>query len=132
MVDFLTAIVSGRIPGIRLCNYKLADLEYADDIVILSSSLGKLKQTLFIYEAEAGKRGLKVNWAKKKSMHVSNEPDPTAFFLNSTLIQRVSSFVYLGSNVSDSGDFLDEICGRELFRDSYGVSAVYQAPNLQP
>lgn len=66
IADFIIGIVSGKFPGIRQGSYKLADMEYADDIVILSSFLDELKQALTIQYTKLKSRSWNWRWTGRK------------------------------------------------------------------
>ena len=49
VIDYLMARVIERIPGVSFGNFHLADLEYADDTLILATTTEQLRETLVIY-----------------------------------------------------------------------------------
>ena len=101
--------VSEQVAGIQIGSSQLLDLEYADDTVILSSSSESIKTALRIYQAEASKLGLEVNWTKTKIMHVADDQTPPTIETNNDSVEVVSSFVYLGSTLTRTGDVSLEI-----------------------
>ena len=109
MVDYLMEKVAEKVPGIQLGSYRMTDLEYADDTLLLGSSLEDIRQALTTYEIEAAKLGLKVNWTKTKLMRVGDGPDPPSLIVNGETVEFVPSFVYLGSTVSHTGDLSCEV-----------------------
>ena len=78
VVDHLMSRVCAQIPAVSFGNLHLADLEYADDTILLSNGndIEKLTAALSVYDRESRKLGLKVSWAKTKLMHVGEGPDP--------------------------------------------------------
>ena len=68
--------VEERIQGVSFGNYHLADLEYADDTIVLATTVDQLRDALVIYQEEANKLGLRVSWPKTKAMHIGDRPNP--------------------------------------------------------
>jgi len=66
--------VCAQIPAVSFGNLHLADLEYADDTILLSNDIEKLTAALSVYDRESRKSGLKVSWAKTKLIHVCEAP----------------------------------------------------------
>ena len=87
VLDYLMSKVSEQVPGVRLGNQSLGDLEYADDTAMLTSSFAELKRALIVFSQEAGKLGLVVNWTKTELMFIGDGPIPpvTGFFVTRTL-----------------------------------------------
>jgi len=74
IVDHLMSRVCAQIPAVSFGNLHLADLEYADDTILLSNDIEKLTAALSVYDRESRKSGLKVSWAKTKLIHVCEAP----------------------------------------------------------
>ena len=79
--------VCEHVPGVSLGNYQLTDLEYADNTIMLSTSNSLLKDALMVYNEEAEKLVLYVNWTKTKFMHVVEGPDPPTILLGNNTIE---------------------------------------------
>ena len=109
VIDHLMTTVSEQIQGIHLGDFQLLDLEYADDTVILASTIEGIKTAMLTYQTEATKLGLKVNWTKTKVMHIGDGQAPTAIEINNESVEVVPSFVYLGSTVTRTGDISLEV-----------------------
>ena len=75
-INYLMLQVSQRTPGVLHSNYQLLYLEYVDDIKLFCESITNLESALNIYQEEATKLGLRVNWSKIKLMHIVDDPDP--------------------------------------------------------
>lgn len=89
----------------------LEDLEYADDIVLISSSLPDLQIKLDSLREEALDKGLRINARKTVEMRVQScENRPLR--LNGTPLESVAKFVYLGSTVTNSGGSDDDVDAR--------------------
>ena len=98
-----------RIPGLTLGNYRLTDLEYADDTTIFAQTLEELVQSLMICEEEASKIGLAINWSKTRIMTAGNAVAPNSVHINGEEVRTTSSFLYLGSKVSGQGGCAEDI-----------------------
>jgi len=90
-------------------NLHLADLEYADDTILLSNDMEKLTAALSVYDRESRKLGLKVSWTKTKLMHVGEGPDPPSLSIDGNAVEFADSFVCLGSTITNNGDLKPEI-----------------------
>ena len=60
IIDHLMTQVCQRITGVRLGNYHLIDLEYAEDTTLLSDTVADLVAGLSIFQEGASKFGLQV------------------------------------------------------------------------
>ena len=109
VIDYIMERVVAGIPAVKLGAYELADLEYADDTAILQGSLQDLTRALEIFDQEAKKLGLAVNWDKTELMRVGDGPDPANITIAGEEVKFVSSFRYLGSIISNKGDLKPEI-----------------------
>ncbi len=85
-------------------DYTLTDLEYADDTTLFCNTLDELRNVLEIFNEEAKNLGLSVNWSKTELMHIGDGPDPPPLLFNNIPVNFVSTFTYLGSTVSGTGD----------------------------
>ena len=103
------AWVSACVPGVSLGNYTIVDLEYADDTTLLCNTPDQLKDALVIFNEESQKLGLSINWTKTELMHVGDGPDPPPLTFNNISVKFVSTFIYLGSKISKTGDLKPEI-----------------------
>jgi hypothetical protein len=84
--------------------YKLNDLDYADDIALLESLLENAQAQLERINTEANKVGLEINVDKTKLM-VFNPPNHATqqtLNLNNECIEVVRDFKYLGSMMDAS------------------------------
>ena len=107
------------VNGVRINN-----IRYADDTVLLATSQEGLQQ-LFNTLAEESKRyGLSINAKKTKSMVISKMTPPPTCVLNqdTTTIEQVASFNYLGSMITSDGRSRGEIRRRiALAKSSFGI-----------
>lgn len=110
---------------------KLDDLDFADDVCLLSNTISGMQTKLQrLYEAGL-RRGLKINLGKTKLMKVNIE-NSTAVTINGTAIEEVSEFCYLGSTITRSGGTDADINSRiKKARDVYGgLSRVWNASTI--
>ena len=81
---------------------QLHDLDYADDIVLISETLNHLQAKTNRVCEEAAMMGLTINIDKTKTMRV-NSGCNTEVTVNGTGLEDVDKFTYLGSLVNKSG-----------------------------
>ncbi|PVD36795.1 hypothetical protein C0Q70_03785 [Pomacea canaliculata] len=86
----------------------LEDLDFADDIALLSHRHQDMQEKTKAFSETAGNIGLKVSTKKTKSMRV-NARVQDSIKLNGEEIEQVDSFTYLGSKMSNTGDAEVEI-----------------------
>ncbi|XP_047984805.1 uncharacterized protein LOC125225240 [Leguminivora glycinivorella] len=89
----------------------LEDLDYADDIVLISPSLAHLKAKLESLQEEAEAMGLRINRRKTVNMRVQSACKEPLLLKNDRL-ESVSKFVYLGSTLSCQGGADDDVESR--------------------
>nr|KAG5690574.1 hypothetical protein BaRGS_009236 [Batillaria attramentaria] len=102
----------GRRTGIQWTFSKqLEDLDFADDIALLSHKQQDAQEKLNRVAEEAEKTGLKINISKTEVMRVNHKQhDPIQ--LHQEDIKEVDKFVYLGSVVSKDGGTDEDIKSR--------------------
>ena len=118
VIDYIMSKVVERVPGIQLGSYNIADLEYADDTAMLTGTLDDLISALNVFREEAEKLGLSVNWDKTELMRIGDGPDPDNPYFNNIEVKFVSTFKYLGSIISKTGDLKPEITRRRILAAS--------------
>jgi len=92
--------------GIQLRPHqKLCDLDYADDICLLSHSLTAIKRKLDRLATNAAAVGLKINLSKTKLMRIATDNNPLQVNIGNsmTTIEDVDKFCYLGSMLTKDG-----------------------------
>ncbi len=101
--EVLRQSLDGRRRGIlwRLTEH-LEDLDYADDIVLLSHNFGDMQTKLNDLVEESQKVGLRVNIEKTKDLRV-NSRVTEAFRIGEEVIERVDDFLYLGAKIDENG-----------------------------
>ncbi|CAG5100682.1 Similar to jockey\pol: RNA-directed DNA polymerase from mobile element jockey (Drosophila funebris) [Cotesia congregata] len=96
IVDFFRA---RRVVGTRIdCSHDLLMLLYADDLIILASSVGDLRKKLVILEDYCRINALTVNIQKTKAMNFrkGGPGEKTKLHLNGELIEWTDHYMYLG------------------------------------
>ena len=81
---------------------QLEDLDFADDICLLSHRLQDAQDKLNRVSWEARKTGLLINTKKTEAMRLNHKQE-TPITLNGDILKEVDRFVYLGSVVSTDG-----------------------------
>ena len=95
--------VDGERTGIRW-NFTtmLEDLDFADDLALLSSTLDHLQTKTSKLENNAAKVGLRLNAKKCKAMK-TNSKSEDKLKVKGSEVEEVESFTYLGANVTKDG-----------------------------
>jgi len=105
--------VGGGENGIRWkFTSKLDDLDFADDIALLSSTKHQMQCKLNRLNAEAGRVGLKINAQKTKMMRINqNSQEPFTIGAQGR-IEDVEEFTYLGAIVCKDGGGMKDLKNR--------------------
>ena len=92
-------------------NNKLDDLDFADDVALLSSTKQhiQMKTTKLVEESE--RLGLKVNVGKTKVLRI-NARNEEKIYLKGEEIENVTSFIYLGATVTPEGGRMADMKNR--------------------
>ncbi|PFX25550.1 putative uncharacterized transposon-derived protein F52C9.6 [Stylophora pistillata] len=89
-------LVGGGENGIRWkFTSKLDDLDFADDIVLLSSTKQQIQDKTTRLDEEARRVGLQINKEKTKAMRI-NAKNKEKIIIKGQGIEDVDEFVYLG------------------------------------
>jgi hypothetical protein len=97
---------SARFAEQIIPNRFLTDLEFADDITLLSTNLENIQQLLYAVEREALKVGLRINRDKTEYLVIgkliTSRKNQLLYSLNSSIpLQQVDDFKFLGSLLID-------------------------------
>ncbi|KAI5752991.1 hypothetical protein M8J77_022506 [Diaphorina citri] len=92
---------------------RLEDIDFADDICLLSQNLKDMKDKIEDLRKDAMEVGLKINVKKTKRMDINCKRNED-IFLNGEVIEKVESFQYLGSIITTSGGAEEDIKTRIL------------------
>ena len=90
---------------------KLNDLDYADDICLLTHKYADMQQKIRKLSELAGEVGLKINISKTKTMRL-NTTITTPIHTNQQELEDVKEFVYLGCTLSITGGTEEDIAKR--------------------
>ncbi|XP_071137251.1 uncharacterized protein [Mytilus edulis] len=89
----------------------LDDLDFTDDICLLSSNRNNLQNKTTILNETAQSKGLTINEKKTKLMNISsNTIQPV--YLGHNIIEEVGDFTYLGSMLSNTNGTAKDIRAR--------------------
>ena len=113
LIDFIMRrTVGDKEKGIQWVDGKhLADLDYADDIALLSNNINNLQELLDKLKENGRKVGLKINARKTEIMRTEHAQHGN-ISLNDQIVNNVSNFKYLGTVVSDTGSLEAEFSER--------------------
>jgi len=95
--------------GIRWkINNKLDDIDFADDIALVSSSFQQMDDKTKKLVTYASRTGLKINAKKTNLMRINNK-EQRPIEVNGINIEDVEEFTYLGATVSTKGGGTEDI-----------------------
>ena len=104
--------VQGKNTGIRWkFMSKLEDLDFADDIALISSKFNDIQDKTTAVKEWAEKAGLKINIGKTKSMRLNTKID-RPLRIDGKELEDVDQFTYLGSKVTKEGGASEDIKSR--------------------
>jgi len=90
----------------------LEDLDFADDIALLSSKISNLKEKTGRLAEEAARVGLKLNARKCKMLRTGFAHSSEDVVVNGEEVEDVAEFVYLGATVNKEGGGSRDITNR--------------------
>ena len=100
----------GGFLGATLGTETFTDLDYADDVALLSEMLEVLLLALDVLKNEASPLGLEVNWQKTKIQStIDSATLPPSVLVAGNSVDIVESFVYLGSEIHSTGSSESEV-----------------------
>ena len=100
-LDENAGIVLERRRSSRYRQYRLSDLDFADDITLIDDTVERLQHANSLLEEKGSKVGLTINSKKTKVMSVSKQECNTNITLtNQDALENVQNFNYLGSTIS--------------------------------
>ncbi|XP_061587446.1 tubulin alpha-1B chain-like [Cololabis saira] len=82
----------------------LDDLDFADDLALLSHTISQMRQDTQRLEHSSGQVGLVINASKSKEMRVKILGNAKPVYCRDTELEIVKEFTYLGSVISSDGD----------------------------
>ena len=92
--------------GIKIAWRSINTLIYADDTTLMAESKEEVKNLLMKVEEESEEAGLKLNIQKMKTM--ASGPI-ISWQIDGETMERVTEFIFLGSNITVDGDCSHEI-----------------------
>ena len=98
--------------GIKINGKTINNLRYADDTVVIASSLSELQHLMDAIVGHRERYGLYINISKTKLMVFSKVQIPAVLRIHNNIVEQVSCFRYLGALVSSSCDSTKEILSR--------------------
>ncbi|CAH8856362.1 unnamed protein product [Trichobilharzia szidati] len=108
--------VGNEKTGISWTDVKnLEDLDFADDLCLMSHKIEDLQAKTDKLVEEAAKTGLQVNIDKAEVMKITNQQQqqhPVPITINGRDLKEVTSFTYLGSIVSTTGGTDEDVKSR--------------------
>ena len=92
--------------GIKIAGRNINNLRYADDTTLMAKSKEELKSLLMKVKEESEKVGLKLSIQKTKIM--ASGPI-TSWQIDGEMVETVTNFIFLGSQITADGDCSHEI-----------------------
>ena len=88
--------------GIKVGGSNINNIRYADDTVIIADTPEKLQALLDTVNRESERMGLKINIKKTEVVVASKNREPPIcnIMINNSRVKQSSSFVYLGSTIT--------------------------------
>ena len=90
---------------------QLHDLDFADDIVLLTQAFKHMQEKMDSIQQESAKHGLTINIEKTKSLRICHKHD-TPVKVADTEVEDVHTFKYLGSLISQTGGAEEDVEAR--------------------
>ena len=94
--------LDGAQGGIKIAEWNINNLRYADDITLMAESKEELKSLLVEVKEKSEKAGLKLNIQKTKIMPSG---PITSWQIDGEIIETVTDFIFLGSKITADGDY---------------------------
>ena len=108
--------------GIKIALKNINNFIYADDITLMAESEEELKSLLMKVKEESEKFGLKFNIQKMRIMASS---PITSWQIDGETMERVTDFIFLGSQITADGDCSHDIKRHLLFGRKAVTNLVY-------
>ena len=98
--------------GIKVGSSTFTDIDYADGAVLFTADPAEWEEVLLSYETVANTMGLHCNWQKTKVQNVGAGPAPPSVQMENQLVESVTKFTYLGSDVVSGSSSTPEVLRR--------------------
>ena len=113
VIDYvLTKSMDNPEFGISWNDSKLTDLDFADDLALISNNTTCMQQMTDALKVTSGKVGLRISKEKTKLQLIGLHPDRTDVTLENESLDITEKFTYLGSIQSHVGDIEVEVRSR--------------------
>lgn len=112
--------------GINIGGRDITNLRYADDTALISTDETSMKRLLHRMDNAGEKAGLKLNAKKTKVMTVGNDNKKPNIKVNSTPLENVNNFKYLGSIKTSNGSTKADV----ITRIAMGKKSMSQLNNI--
>ena len=99
--------LGGKVRGIDVDGMEITDLDYADDVLLLTDSIEQAHVAINWVQEAGRKVGLELN--AKKTVWLAKNVKPAKLYVNGTEIEKSESIVYLGSQVDADGGMSEEV-----------------------
>ena len=100
------------VSDVKVKDYSLRSLLYADDLVLISRSANGLQHNLERLSRTCDEFGMKINLEKTKAMVISKKQKPINCLVEGRILKQVSNFNYLGVIIDESGRLDKELDNR--------------------
>lgn len=113
---------AGEKIGIQISGQTINNIRYADDTILIASSMTGLQKLLNKLSNISEDYGLQINFNKTKYMIISrkSQHETATLKIKSTEIERVKKYNYLGTQLNEKWDTSKEIQRRiEMARDAF-------------
>ena len=109
---------------------KLEDLDFADDLALLSQGVTHMQQKLEFLQEQVARVGLKVNAANTKEMRIQPTSKTVNISCAGDILEQVAVFTYLGSLIITTVEDVETRCRQAAFfivRPNYMEIKVYHS-----
>lgn len=118
--DIFSEALEDATEGIIINGRPLNNIRYADDTILIASSMEELQSLLDRVTSVSAQNGLNINTKKTKYMTVGRTPTIAALYVNNQPLEKVRSYKYLGCIVNDQEDHSTEVkCRIEQARNAF-------------
>ena len=108
-IDWIMRLVTEEPRGIHWTfTSGLEDIDFADDIGLLSHTQQQMQEKTSKLKEEGGKISLRINRRKSKVMRMNNR-NTNSISLDGEDLEEVETFCYLGSVVNINGEVKEEV-----------------------
>ena len=122
MDRILDHTVHRRQVGVSLGSETFSDLDFADDVALLTEMLNVCILAMEIMQEEAAIFGIEINWSKAKIQAVGTQHFPNVVHVAGNDVEVVDCFMYLSVQISNDGSSKQEVRRRiAMTRDCFQV-----------